>query len=178
MSAPFLVTERFDLCPFALEDLEELLALVSHPETRRFLGREEPTLANHWQRILRGAGGWALYGYGPLAVRERGKPAIIGSGGIFPSWREEPAEFADVAEAGWIVRADRIGQGVASEVMRAVLQWFDAEHGDRVVCMIDQANAPSIRLAGKLGFGKTGSTRIGGDTLDLFDRPAARADTL
>ncbi len=62
-------------------------------------------------------------------------------------------DFDGFPEAGWILRADATGKGIAGEAMRAIFDWFDREHGPRrVVAMIDPDNAPSIALAGKLGF--------------------------
>ena len=56
--------------------------------------------------------------------------------------------------------------------MTAALAWFEREHGRRrIVCMIAPDNAPSIRLAGRLGFTPMREARLpDGETVRLFER--------
>lgn len=175
MSGPVLTTERLELWRPAVSDHADLFAMMQSEVTRRFLGSWEPTLADMHTRLLRNAGSWALYGYGTFMVRERGAKGsdarIVGNCGVFHSWRGLGADFDDQPEAGWIVAADKAGQGYAGEVMEAALAWFDAEHGPRrTVCMIDPANTPSIRLAERFGYAPLRDTEFGGDPIRLFER--------
>ena len=49
--------------------------------------------------------------------------------------------------------------------------WFDAQpFGGRSVCIIDPDNAPSRRLAGKLGYVETGITVYRDATTLMFER--------
>jgi RimJ/RimL family protein N-acetyltransferase len=149
---PFLTTERLELWQPRAADLKAMHAIVTHPATGRFLGSSAP-LHEHATRFTRGAGSWFLYGYGPLMLRLRGEDALIGNCGVFHTFRGLGDDFDDNPEAGWIVAAGHVGQGLASEAMRAVLQWFEREHGPRrIVCMIAPENQPSLTLAAKLGF--------------------------
>ena len=151
--APFLTTARLELWRPVAGDVRGLNALTADPETRKFLGQSEQSLADSYERMLRQAGSWMLYGYGTVVMRKPGAPQIIGSCGIFHSWRGFGMGMDDVPEAGWVVDKDHWGQGLAGEAMRAVLAWFDAVHGRRrVVCMIDTGHAVSDRLARTLGF--------------------------
>jgi RimJ/RimL family protein N-acetyltransferase len=131
-----------------------LYRLIEDEETRRFLGRAgDPTPQGQWERLMRNAGSWSLYGYGVFYVRPHGSDQIAGSMGVFHSWRGLDPRMDQQPEAGWIVRRDFCGQGLAGEVMEAVLPWFDATHGpQRIVAMIEQGNSASERLAAKLGF--------------------------
>lgn len=152
MSGPFLLTERLELWLPTKADLHPLFEIISQTDTRRYLG-PEPTLPDHFMRFARNAGSWTLYGYGTLMVRERGGDGtLLGNCGIFHSVRGLGEDFDDKPEAGWILREEAVGQGYAGEIMRAVLEWFDANIGGEVVCMIDPDNAPSLKLAAKLGF--------------------------
>lgn len=171
--APVLVTERLELwCPVAA-DLPDLHAMMQNEVTRQFFGAWEATLADMHARLLRNVGSWSLYGYGTFMVRERGKATIIGNCGVFQSWRGLGEDFDDQPEAGWIVAADKVGQGYAGEAMTAVFAWFDAEHGPRrTVCMIDPANTASIRLAEKLGFTAMRDAELAGEKVRLFGRKA------
>ncbi len=148
-----------------------LIAVTADDRTRRYLGPQS-TPADQFGRLCRNAGSWLLYGYGSFVVRPRGSDTVIGSIGVFHSWRGLGEDFDDQAEAGWILHHDWVGQGLAEEAMREVLRWFSASHGKRrIVCMISEGNKPSIRMADKLGFRSLRSATLpDGDAVLLFER--------
>lgn len=168
-AAPLVVTERLELWLPAKDDIVPMRALAGAPETRRFLPPQTP--ADHHQRFLRNAGSWLLYGYGSFSLRERGGE-LIGNVGVFHSLRGLGEDFDDMPEAGWVLRADKVGQGLAREAMTAALAWFEREHGrQRIVCMISPGNAPSIGLAERLGFVRMREARLpDGEAVRLFER--------
>ncbi|WP_240504403.1 GNAT family N-acetyltransferase [Tsuneonella mangrovi] len=172
--APVVVTDRLELWLPRPSDEAEMFAIVSHPETGRFLG---PTTvrAEHVTRFQRGAGSWFLWGYGFFMVRLRGQHEVIGNCGVFRSYRGLGEDMDDKPEAGWIFAAGHVGKGYATEAMRAVLDWFDAEHGSQeIMCMIAPENAPSLGVARKLGFAPTRlATLPDGDEVQLLRREAA-----
>lgn len=169
--APMLVTERLELWRPIAADLPDLYAMMQSQTTRRFLDSWEPTWADMHARLLRNVGSWALHGYGTFMVRERGQATIIGNCGVFHSWRGLGEDFDDQPEAGWIVAADKVGQGYAGEAMAAIFAWFDAEHGPRrTVCMIDPDNIASIRLAERFGYVPLRDAEFGGAPVRLFVR--------
>ena len=168
---PFLTTERLELWQPRASDLKAMHAVVTHPSTGRFLG---PTSAvhEHATRFTRGAGSWFLYGYGPLMLRLRGTDEVIGNCGVFHTFRGLGEDFDDHPEAGWIVAAAHVGQGLGGEAMRAVLEWFDREHGPRrMVCMISRGNEPSLKLAARLRFTSLRMAELpDGDVVQLLER--------
>lgn len=168
--APHLLTERLDLRLPVADDFAAQRAILAETETARFLG--PPSTADHFLRFGRSAGSWLLYGYGGFTLRLRGTEEVIGNCGVFHSWRDLGDDFDDVPEAGWILRRDQVGRGIGHEAMRAALDWFDAEHGPRrVVCMIAPDNAPSLRLAEKLGFVVMRDAVLpGGESVQLLER--------
>lgn len=151
--APFLTTERLELWKPQASDFAGLHALTTNPDVRAFLGPDPPSELASGHRFLRNAGSWTLYGYGTFMVRLKNQPQIAGNCGVFHSWRGFGQGLDDVPEAGWIIEAGHWGKGLAGEAMRAILAWFDREHGARrVACMIEQGHAASMRIAEKLGF--------------------------
>ncbi len=65
------------------------------------------------------------------------------------------------------------GQGLASEAVAAAHAWGDARFGaPRTVCMIDPNNAPSLRLAAKMGYAEYARTAYGERFVVLLERPA------
>lgn len=169
--APFLVTERLELWLPRPGDLQPMYEVVSHPATARFLG-PNAHLHDHAMRFMRSAGSWFLYGYGAFMLRLRGQEAVIGNCGIFHTFRGLGEDFDDNPEAGWILRHDQAGKGLAGEAMRAALEWFEREHGKRrLVCMIAPENTPSLRLAEKLGFAAMRDTDLpDGERVRLLER--------
>lgn len=178
-AAPLLSTDRLDLWQPRAADLDGLVALIDDPAMTRFLGPARATAHSQFDRLLRNAGSWSLYGYGVFMVRPRGAAELIGSCGIFHTRRGFPAEqgMEDVPEAGWIVRRDWWGQGIAQEAMMAACHWFDAAHGPRrVVCMIERGNAASVAVATRLGFRPYGrQDSEDGAKLVLYERDVADA---
>lgn len=173
---PFLTTERFELWKPAADDLDDLVRLLEGEDMTRFLGPARADAFSQFERLSRNAGSWALYGYGICYVRRRGENEIVASCGVFHSWRGFGKGMDDAPEAGWIVRQDCWGQGVAREVMRTALRWFDETHGRRrVVCMIEDGNTASERLAAALGFVRYDCHEPEGEegaVLNLFERTA------
>jgi RimJ/RimL family protein N-acetyltransferase len=90
---------------------------------------------------------------------------------VFHSWRGFGQGLDDMPEAGWIVRQDHCGKGIAREAMEAILAWFDAAHGQRrIAAMIDEANTASQRLAHRLGFLAYAKQVFEGAPLVLYER--------
>lgn len=167
---PLLRTERLELWRPRPGDLRGLVELLSPDETRRYLGASEPNAQEQFQRLMRSGGSWHFYGYGNFIVRLAGEPDIFGSCGVFHSLRGFDG-MNDVPEAGWIIRNDHWGKGIAREAMSAILVWFDRTHGARrVTCMIEDGNAASDRVARALGFEAYRRQEYEGAMLTLYDR--------
>nr|WP_314467732.1 GNAT family protein [uncultured Novosphingobium sp.] len=169
LDGPVLVTERFELWKPQASDLDDMIRLIADEETRTFLGQAQPEPKGVFERLERNAGSWSLRGYGTFPVRRRGGDEIVANCGVFHSWRGFGKGMDDVPEAGWIVRRDHWGQGLAKEVMRAALEWFDKTHGQRrIACMIEEGNQASERVAAALGFTPCGEHDIGEDGKTLI----------
>lgn len=170
---PLLETERLELWLPRADDLKATYAIVTEAGTSRYLGAVS-ALHEHSFRFMRGAGSWFLYGYGPLMLRLRGRPEVIGNCGVFHTFRGLGEDFDDHPEAGWIIGAEHVGQGFGREVMDAVLAWFDAAHGPRrIVCMIAPENAPSLALAQRMGFAPFRNAALpDGEIVTLLERGA------
>lgn len=168
---PIVTTERLELWMPTREDISTMHAIVSEPETKRYLGPSSEE-SEHFVRFCRNAGSWLLYGYGGFIVRFADSGEVIGNCGVFHSHRGLGEDFDDNPEAGWILRADSVGKGFGREAMTAAFEWFDRRHGARrVVCMIAPDNAASIALAEKLSFSAMRDTALpDGEEVRLFER--------
>lgn len=173
-NGPHTTTARLELWLPRPDDLDDLVTLLSGDEMIRYLGPARAERQAQFDRLLRNGGSWALFNTGLFHVRQRGEGAVIGTCGVFRSLRGFGKGMDEVPEAGWIIRQDCWGQGFAAEAMQAALDWFDRTHGNqRTVCMIDQGNTASLRLAARLGFTCYDShVADDGAVLELFERGA------
>lgn len=165
-----LATARLDLRQPKADDFASSHTLTESDEMRRFLGREPPSREDSFNRLLRNAGSWGLFGHGIFVVIERETGAHVGGCGLFRGQRGLGDDFDPYPEAGWIVAQDRWGRGYASEAMEAALAWFDEAFGGRTVCMIEPGNTGSERIAAKLGYRPIGTARYKDDEVMRYAR--------
>ena len=104
-------------------------------------------------RLLRYSGLWDFLGYGYWAVEERESGRYVGQLG-FADFRRGLIGFdGHYPEAGWVIHPEVAGRGYATEGMTAALHWLDAQGTwPRSFCLMDPDNAPSVRVAEKLGY--------------------------
>ncbi len=164
-----LDTPRLHLRQIVADDFESAHAVVASDAVRRFLVRDL-SREDSFQRHLRNAGCWALFGYGVFSVFERESGAYVGGCGLFRGLRGLGDDFDPYPEVGWIIGEASWGRGYATEAMTAILAWFDAEHGGRSVCMIVPGNAASERIADKLGYEAIGLSYYKGGEVMRYAR--------
>lgn len=145
-----IVTPRLRLRRFHADrsDVPSLLAILGDPWTMRFYPRPldvEATTA--W--IERSLAAYEESGFGLYAVDDAATGELIGDCG--PSIQHVDGE--PFVELGWHVRRDRQRTGIAAEAgaaWRDVL--LDGTYVDLLISLIRPENAPSWRVARKLGF--------------------------
>lgn len=138
-------TYRLHLRPFTLDDAPFILSLLNEPSFLQHIG-------DKGVRDLEGAKGYltngpmasyARHGHGLMAVvlKETGEP--IGMCGLLKR------DNLDHPDLGYAFVPEFWSKGYALEAARAVLE--EAKFG-RVLAIVSQGNAASIRLLEKLGF--------------------------
>jgi RimJ/RimL family protein N-acetyltransferase len=134
-------------------DFEDSAAMWGDPLVTRHVGGRTSTPEESWQRLLRSRGLWAVLGYGYWAVRETASGRYVGEIGFADFHRGIEPSIDGIPEMGWVLASWAHGQGFASEAMVAALAWARSQWGEApVVCIIDPDNAPSLKLAHKMGF--------------------------
>ena len=146
-------TDRLLLRQHRLADLDAAAALFGDPALMRFIGDVALGREEVWHRLLRYAGHWHLLGFGLWAVEERASGRLVAEAGFSDFHRGLGDDFDPFPEAAWILTADAHGRGLATEAMTGALAWLDINHpATASVCMIAPDNAPSLRLADRLGY--------------------------
>lgn len=139
---PVIETERLRLRAPRLDDFEPFAAFLGSGRSRYMGGPVERGRA--WRAFCHVVGHWPLRGYGPFVI-ERGEEAI-GSGG---PWRPEDWPETEIAYCLW--DAAHEGQGYAREAVLAARAEAWSLGLTNLVSYIEAPNAPSIRLAERLG---------------------------
>lgn len=155
-TAPTLTTDRLLLRGHQAADLGDCVTLWQDPEVIRHTSGQPIARQDVWTRLLRHPGHWALFGFGYWLAFERVSGRFVGELGLARFERDflQPyPELGALPEAGWVMLPWAHGRGFASEAMTAILTWQDRQGlSPRNFCIIHPENAPSLRLAGKLGF--------------------------
>lgn len=154
MTGTLLETARLTLRPIALEDFPRWAGMMADPEAARFLGGPQPAEVA-WRGFMTMAGAWSLTGVSMLSVIERDTGLWLGRIG---PWN--PLGWPGT-EVGWGLHPDAQGRGYGFEAATATIDYaFDVLGWRDVIHCIDPDNAPSQRLAERLGSRNLGRTRL------------------
>ncbi|WP_158916090.1 GNAT family N-acetyltransferase [Caulobacter sp. S45] len=168
---PVLHTERLVMRMHTTDDFEDSAAMWGDPVVARFIGGRPFSREEVWSRLLRYVGHWAVLGFGYWCVREAQGGRFVGEVGFADLERTLEPGFDGAPEIGWALASGVHGQGYAREAADAAMAWGDVHFGNvRTVCMIDPTNAPSIRLADKLGYVPYAHTTYKDHATILFER--------
>lgn len=142
-----LVTDRLLLRGLQSSDLDAYAAMCADPEVRRYLGDGRPLdRAAAWREMAVLLGHWHLRGFGQWALIEHVSGELVGRAGLW-----EPEGWPGL-EVGWVLSRAHWGRGFATEAAGAALEHaFGALGVQRVISLIHPDNAPSIRVAERLG---------------------------
>ena len=154
MIGPVLETERLTLRPIALADFPRWAEMMADPEAAKFLGGPQPA-AVAWRGFMTMAGAWRLIGVSMFSVIERASGLWLGRIG---PW--QPHGWPGT-EVGWGLHPDAQGKGYGVEAATAAIDHaFDVLGWTEVIHCIDPDNAPSQRLAERIGSRNLGLTQL------------------
>jgi len=149
MLGPTLTTARLILRPPQQGDFDGFAEMASEEDTMRFIGGVGARDAA-WRTMAGLTGAWALLGYSMFSVLKRDSGEWIGRLGPWRPGGKDGGWPGD--EVGWGVKRSAAGQGYAQEGAIAAIDWaFDTLGWEHVIHCIDKQNAPSIKLALRIG---------------------------
>lgn len=153
-------TENLYLRRFTLDDAEAFWPLVSMPEILRYTGEQPQASIDDVRNILstRPLSDYATHGFGRMACIEKSSGRLVGFSGL--KFLDELNEV----DIGYRFLPDCWGKGYATESARVLMQNGAMEHGiDRVVGLVQPANAASARVLEKLGLAFERELTLHGD---------------
>lgn len=171
-SGPMIIleTERLRLRHLVMDDLEALYALYRDPQVRQYFPEGTLTLQETREELE-----WFLHGHprqpelGLWATVLKAPGKFVGRCGLLP-WTIDGQSEVEVA---YLIDKAYWGRGLGTEAARAVRDYGFEQLGlARLICLIDQANLASIRVAEKIGmaFEKEGEDELGPFHLYSIDR--------
>ncbi|WP_374622062.1 GNAT family N-acetyltransferase [Devosia sp.] len=171
---PTLETERLILRPHRLADFDAYVEMWADPDVVRFIGGKPFDRESSWSRFLRHFGVWQLMGFGFFAIEEKETGHFVGEAGFHDLRRNLVPSLEGTLEAGWALNSGGQGWGYATEAMSAAIGWAGtAFAGQRMTCIINPDNLPSIRVAGRLGFTELARTSYFESPIVVFERRSA-----
>jgi RimJ/RimL family protein N-acetyltransferase len=171
LEIPTLETERLRLRAYTTADFPAYAAMWQEPAVYRFIGGEPIPRERAWTMFLRQIGLWHHLGFGFWALELKANGVFAGECGFQERLRDIEPSIEGTLEAGWALAPPMQGQGLASEAMRAAMDWA-AMHATRdlVTAIIDADNRASRRVADKLGFALRGPAIYNGTSVRIFAR--------
>ena len=168
---PVLETERLILRGHTAQDFPACGEMWSDPDVMRFLGGAPLSEEDAWAKLLRIAGHWAINGFGFWSVHEKATGKRIGETGWLAVKRIITPSLEGIPEAGWAFAKEAQGKGYASEAVTAVHAWGEERFGKvKYCCIIAPENAPSLRLAGRMGYHPIAETTYKNEPIVVLHR--------
>lgn len=160
---PELETERLLLRQWREEDLEPYARMCADGEVMRHIGDGAPLTREGAQAQISHFGSWwKEHGIGPWAAEEKATGAFLGFVGL--ARQDDWPEGDHKTEVGWRLDRRFWGRGLATEGALASLRYGFGELGlERIICIVQPANAASRKVAEKAGLAVRGTTRWRGN---------------
>ena len=144
-----LETERLILRRLVMDDLDDLFALYSDAQVRKYFPEGTLTYEQTKEELE-----WFLNGHpdhpelGLWATIQKETGKFIGRCGLLP-WT---LDGRDEVEVAYMIAREYWRQGFGSEAARGILQYGFEQLGlSRLICLIDKDNDASIKVATGMG---------------------------
>jgi len=165
---PVLETERLRLREWRAGDFEPFAAIYASEADARFIGGVHGR-DDAWRRMASFIGHWTLRGYGKWVLEDKSGGAFVGWSGLWnPEGFPEP-------EIGWVLMPSMRGRGYAREAALRVRAYaYETLGWSTVISLIAIGNAPSAKVAEKLGCVRERTVPFRGSECAIWRHPAAR----
>jgi RimJ/RimL family protein N-acetyltransferase len=164
---PTLTTPRLILRGWREADWDGLNPIYADALYARFIGGKL-SREDTWRLMAQLLGHWSLRGYGVWALEARESGAFVGYAGLWnPAGWPEP-------EVCWTLVPAAQGRGFATEAAeRARIYSYAGLGWPTLISLIAPDNAPSLRVAERLGARLESTFSQGGGESGIFRHPPA-----
>ena len=143
-----LQSERLTLIPFRPEHVDDLHALWTHADVRRYLWDDEVISREQAAEVVEASEeSFREHGFGLWALSLVGDDELIGFAGL------RHFGCGDEVELLYGLHPDHWGRGLATEASRAVLDHGFSLGLTEIFAGSDPPNVASLRVMDRLGFG-------------------------
>ena len=144
-------TQRLTIRPFEETDFKDVYSMYQNEETCRYLLHEpweEHDAREQFQKKLEN---------NQLTKESSLSLAVLYEGKVVGDISTFYTEMKDTVEIGYIFRADYSGKGLATEAVRALVDWLFYEKDiHRIQAYLDTRNTSSAKLCERIGMRKEG----------------------
>jgi RimJ/RimL family protein N-acetyltransferase len=172
---PRLDTPRLMLRAFTEHDLDAWAAVMADADVARYIAPAPMTRDESWRSMAAALGHWMLRGYGTWAVEVKATGEMVGRVGMI-----NPEGWPGL-EIGWTLGKAAWGKGYATEAAEAAIRYaFLTQPVDRLISCIDPDNAPSQKVAVRVGEtrGERTALHVGGKDYPVDIWAITRAEWL
>ena len=170
MNPPTLTTDRLILRPFEEADYPHAAAMWGDADVVRYIGGVTRSPQDVWFASVRGRGMWDVKGFGYWTVLDRQTGTWLGEAGFSDFRRGMSPDLSEWPEAGWAFGRASWGRGIGSEVVKRMHAWLDETHSGKSVCIIDEDNVASRRVAEKAGYMLWTMSSLGDHPVTVYHR--------
>ncbi|MFY9631989.1 MAG: GNAT family N-acetyltransferase [Candidatus Cybelea sp.] len=157
------------------DDLAACVAMWADPIVTRYISGRPSTVQQTWSRLLTYVGHWNLMGFGYWAIEEKSSGDFVGEAGLADFKRDIAASMKGSPELGFALVPRVHGKGYATEAVRGVLSWADANIArPRSVCLVNPQNVVSRHVAEKCGYEVFEESLYNGQPVLFLSRTADR----
>lgn len=161
-------TDRLILRRWADDDLAAARAIYADEEVMRYIPVGVMSDEQIERMLARFNAEIDERGYGLRAVLEKATGKIIGESGLHYLPQTNEVEIA------WLYARSAWGKGFATEAASAIMRdGFERRRLDRIICLIDERNVRSMRVASGLGFAYLGTGQYYERVLRVYEKKAA-----
>jgi HAD superfamily hydrolase (TIGR01509 family) len=143
------ITNRLFIKELSAEDFPKLYNIYQDPQVTKYIVPMNKNLeleAKKHKAYIKNI--YEFYGYGLWGVFQKDTNVLIGQFGI----QNQKIDHQDEIELSYLLDSNYWKHGYALEALRAILDYsFENLALNRLVAVIDKANAPSIKVAKRLG---------------------------
>jgi RimJ/RimL family protein N-acetyltransferase len=139
-------TERIHFRKYTLDDLDDVTAMFSDSQARRFYP-EMDNSENNRRWIEWNLRNYEEHGFGLWVIEDRTSGEFFGDCGI----SYQPVEAEEILEIGYHLVAAHRGKGLVTEAARACLAFgFEVVGAEMLCSLVHPENEASVRVATRL----------------------------